>query len=119
MEIGTRVRNTETGKFGVIVSDIYGCCDNTEEPVVYDGSTAFLGTDKGILESAIGPKPVPDVRRCGAGKGADCCIFITVGKDGPCCERFTSMRDTLILKTRDMTAQRNPTEPYPECMKFE
>lgn len=117
MQAGTRVKNTETGKFGRIVADVYGCCDDTEEAVVYDGVSAFLGTDREILE--LVPEEVsqtPDMEKCGAGKGEECCIFLTVGGDGPCCERFTSMRDALIFK--DMNAKRNPKEPYPECMKF-
>lgn len=60
----------------------------------------------------------PDFKKCGGGKGADCCIFLTVGEDGFCCERFSSLRGLLISKIPTMTAKRNPPVEisYPECM---
>ncbi len=116
MKIGIRVKNTETDKFGHVINDSFGCCDNTEELVVYDNSSYGLGTNREILEKVPDPILIPDIKKCGAGKEEECCIFLTVGATGPSCERFTSMRDTLIFKT--MSAKRNPEEPYPQCMKF-
>ena len=116
MEIGIRVKNTETGKFGHVINDSFRCCDDTEELVVYDNSSYGSGTNREILEEISDTFPIPDLETCGAGKGDDCCIFITVGAEGPTCERFTSLRDNLIFKT--MNAKRHPEEPYPRCMKF-
>jgi len=116
MEIGTRIKNRETGEFGHVIRDTFRVCGGTEFLVVYDGTNTGLGTNASLLEPIPGFMPVPDPRKCGAGREADCCIFITVGTDGPCCERFTVIRDDLIFKT--MHAARNPEEPYPECMKF-
>lgn len=116
MEIQTRVRRKSDGQLGVVVNDNFDCCLPTEVPVVYDGSTAFLGTDRANLED-LGPENAnADLHRCGAGKGAECCRFLTVGAEGACCERFSPFRDSLIFK--DMNAQRNPSEPYPKCMIF-
>ncbi len=117
MNIGTRVRNKQTNKFGHIIADQFGCCGETEELVVYDDSSFGLGTDRELLIKASGASHVPDMQKCGAGKGKECCIFLTVGVDGPCCERFTPLRNALIFKK--MTAERDPEEPYPKCMKFE
>ena len=116
MKTGIRVKNTETGKFGHIINDSFGCCDNTEELVVYDNTTYGSGTNRELLEEISETLSIPDFTKCGAGQGADCCIFITVGSDGLTCERFTSLRDSLIFKT--MNAKRHPEEPYPQCMKF-
>lgn len=112
--LGTKVKNMETGQIGVAVRDLYGCCTTDEVPVVYEGELGFLGTDHVLLEN-LGPEnAIADLQKCGAGKGADCCIFLTAGAGGACCERFSSLRDSLICK--DMTAKRQPTELWPDCM---
>jgi len=115
MEIGTRVKNTETGKMGVVVSDPYGCCADFEVPIVYDGETSFSGTDKKILED-LGPEDAkPDMKKCGAGRQEECCIFLTMGGNGWECQRHGSLRNTLIFQKSKMTAKREPSEPYPKC----
>ena len=111
-----RVRNTKTGEEGFVVRDSFNCCTEDELAIVYDGETSFLGTDKSLLVDIDYEIPIPDLKKCGAGQGKECCIFLTMTADGPECQRFTSMRDSLIFKT--MTAERDPSEPYPECMKF-
>jgi hypothetical protein len=111
-----KVQNTQTGQYGHVVDDIMGCCSEDEVPVVYDEATAFEGTDKTLLVSVPEIEPEPDLIRCGAGQGEECCIFLTVGGEGPCCERFTRLRNALL--SRNMNAKRNPPEPWPECMKF-
>lgn len=116
--VGKKVKNVKTNLVGVVVSDPYGCCDSHEVPVVYEGTTAFLGTDINILKELEDESPKADLIGCGAGKGKDCCIFLTVGKDGPECQRFTSLRNTLIFKKEKMNAQREPTEMYPKCMTW-
>jgi len=53
---------------------------------------------------------------CGIGQGARCCKFLlmdTVSGDFEC-GRETELKDHLI-QVRGYTAQRLPTEPYPEC----
>lgn len=114
MKTGTIVKNTETGQLGIVVQDSFGCCTPNELAVVYEGTTSFLGTDTGVLKEIGTYDATPDYERCGAGKGAACCIFLAVGVGGFCCERFSGLRDDLIF--RDMKAKRNPPEPYPECM---
>ncbi len=116
MKTGTKVKNTGTGELGHVIDDDFGCCDDTEILVVYDGTSHGMGTDKKLLEPFRGLTPNPDMEKCGAGQGADCCIFLTVGAKGPCCERFTSMRNTLLFRT--MNAKRDPKESWPECMIF-
>lgn len=114
-KVGDRVLNTKTKARGHVVRDVYACCSPNEIPVVHDGETHFVGTDAGDLVVAISGKPVPDAIKCGAGREAECCIFLTAGPKGLCCERFTALRDVLIFKK--MTAARHPAEPYPHCMK--
>ncbi|KPJ56860.1 hypothetical protein AMJ49_03545 [Parcubacteria bacterium DG_74_2] len=112
------VRNTKTGKKGITVDDFPGsmsCCLPEETPVVYEGDTASLGTLTKDLE-VIGPEnAIPDPKKCGAGKGKQCCIFLVVGPSGFQCQRFGSDRWNLIFNKAKMTAQREPTELYPHC----
>ena len=114
MKLGTIVENKLTAQQGVVVRDTWNCCLPTEVPVVYFGTNTFLGTEINDLEEVGVYDVKPDLHKCGAGKDDDCCIFLTAGPKGPCCERFSSLRDTLIMKK--MNAKRNPIEAYPECM---
>ena len=116
MKTGMRVKNTRDGREGYVINDSFRCCSDKEDLVVYEGTNCGYGTDRKILEEVGGIVPIPDLVRCGAGRGNECCIFLTISGNGSCCERYGSMRDTLIFRT--MTAERNPVEPYPECMKF-
>ena len=111
-----RVKNINTNEEGFVIDDSFSCCDDSEDLVVYDGTKHGSGTDRNLLKEIPFIFPVPDPKKCGAGKGDDCCIFITVGPDGFSCERFTSLRNTLIF--RSMNAKRNPEQVYPECMIF-
>ena len=115
MNIGTRVRNRENRKEGTVIQDSFQCCSPEEELIVYDGTNTGLGTDRGFLLEIVSEVEIPDLKGCGAGRGEQCCIFLTVGLEANC-ERFTSLRDSLIFKT--MNAKRNPEEPYPACMIF-
>jgi len=110
------VRNKKTGKKGVTVDDAPGilcCCSDDETPVVYEGDTAFKGTPTEDLE-VIGPEnAIADFKKCGAGRGKQCCIFLT--GDRPGCERFGQLRFDIIMRKEKMSAQREPIEPYPKC----
>jgi len=89
------------------------CNGPDEVSVVYDNSTTAIGTDWQTLE-VIGPEnAVADPKKCGAGRGEDCCIFLTGGSNGFICERFGSLRWSLIFRT--MNAKREPSELYPRC----
>jgi hypothetical protein len=91
------------------------CCLPSETPVVYDNAQGFSGTETSNLR-IIGPEnAVAEPAKCGAGLGAECCIFLTAGKDGFCCERYGDLRFTLIFKKSDMTAKREPLAPFPQC----
>ena len=114
MELGNIVEIIGSDKRGVVINDSFGCCGSDETMVVYYGTNTGMGTGTDDLKVTGQYKAVPEPKKCGAGKKADCCIFLTVGADGFCCERFSSLRDSLIFKT--MSAKRNPTEPYPDCM---
>jgi len=116
MKTGTRVVNLETGIQGHVINDSFRCCSPEEILVVYDKTTFGSGTDNKILSILPEVIQTPDPQKCGSGRGADCCIFLTMGLGGFSCERFTGLRDTLIFKT--MNAKRDPGEPYPECMKY-
>ena len=84
-----RVKHRETGGTGTTVDDMAGplaCCTPDETPVVWDGNGVSSGTPTEELE-VLGPEEsVADPEKCGAGKGADCCIFMAVGSDGFTCE---------------------------------
>ena len=115
IELKTVVENAQ-GRRGVVVSDLLGCCSDDETPVVYDKESGFMGTMTSDLR-IIGPEnAVPEPKRCGMGKGHECCIFLVVGANGFECERFGSLRYTLIFRKDDMNAQREPTELFPGCM---
>lgn len=119
MKPGTIVKD-KNGRQGVVTPDLPGmmnCNGPGEISVEYEGDAFVQGTQIDDLVE-VGPEnPVPDLHECGAGQGADCCLFLTAGAAGPCCERHTSLRWTLIFKT-GMTAARHPTEAYPDCMIF-
>lgn len=112
------VQNKKTGKKGVTVDDTPGMlsvCSDEETPVVYEGDTGFDGTLTTDLK-VIGPEnAVADLKKCGAGKGKQCCIFLSVGRNGPDCERHGSLRFDIIMRKEKMNAKREPTEPYPKC----
>jgi hypothetical protein len=118
--IQTRVRNKETGETGVTCPTFWGLLnDEMEHPVsvCYDnqeGSYTLNLVGESALE-VIGPEDaIPDIIRCGAGKGADSCIYLVANPDGFVCERYGNLR--WALKSRKMSAQRKPVEPYPDCM---
>ncbi len=111
--LGTKIRNKKNNKIGVVVSDIMSCCDETEVPIEYEGTSTFQGTDISIIEDLGLVNPQPNFSACGAGKMENCCIFLTVGPQGISCERFSSLRNSLMFKT--MSAKRQPTEAYPNC----
>ena len=111
-QIGVVVKNKD-GHLGVVITDSFGCCGDDEIPVVYDGINYYSGTDYRELE-VVGPENAKaDPEKCGAGTGEQCCIFLVVGSEGFECQRFGSMRNTLIF--REMKAKRHPTQLYPYC----
>lgn len=58
----------------------------------------------------------PDPRRCGAGKGAACCAFLTAAPEGLQCARHGPLHYTIIDRIPSMNAKRNPEQSYPNCM---
>ncbi len=56
-----------------------------------------------------------DLDKCGAGKEAECCVFLMAGPDGIECARGTGLHDTLVERIPTMTAKRYPTIEYPYC----
>lgn len=56
-----------------------------------------------------------DLKKCGMGLGAECCIFLTVDKDGFGCEQQSELREQLIANRPQMNAKRMPEERYPAC----
>lgn len=112
------VVETDAGASGVTVPDFMGCCAEWETPVVFEGRSLFEGVRTDTLK-IIGPEnPKPAPHKCGAGRGADCCIFLTCGAQGFECERHSYGRYQLIFRKDQMTSKRLPTEAYPQCQKF-
>lgn len=120
MKAGTKVKNKTIGDVGYVVNDFVGImsvCFDGEALVVYEGTTYGTATKEEDLEIIGTYEATPNYLKCGAGMGAECCIFLTLGTGGFQCERFSDMRDTLLFRT--MNSKRNPPEPFPDCMKFQ
>lgn len=62
--------------------------------------------------------PIPDFQGCGVGRGAECCVFFTVGAHGACCERWGPLHKLIVKRHPAMIAKRMPVEPWPACMVF-
>lgn len=108
------------GRRGVTVSDLPGmlsCCADWETPVVWEGESFFSGTNTDELAVVGSEDAQADFEGCGAGQGPECCVFLTVGRDGPSCERHGSMRYDIIFRVDKMTAKRQPVELYPSCKR--
>lgn len=60
---------------------------------------------------------IADPGKCGAGQGANCCIFLTMQSHTGVwiCARATSMEPYIVAHRPFMNAQRMPTEVYPAC----
>lgn len=123
MKAQDRVKERKTGRLGTLCPSISMLRSDGDDElsVVFDGAQSgiTLNCFEGGREAfeVIGPEnAVPDFNKCGAGKGPACCIFLTMGANGFCCERFSDLRYSLIFKRGSMVAQRDPTEPYPNCM---
>ena len=113
----TRVRNRATKAEGTVVPDypLFGGADIEDDvTVIYDGTAIYVEVGQDFLEIIGAEEPRPDPYRCGAGKGAACCVFLTCGAGGFNCERHTGLRWVLI--SRAMNAKRKPVAPYPDCM---
>ena len=70
------------------------------------------------LDYSAGGEVHADMHRCGLGRGAECCLFLTVGGGGPFCARNSSMHQALLNKRPDFSAKRIPEQRWPECMVF-
>lgn len=115
MKVGTRVQHVETDKMGIVALDVMSCCDLNEVPVVWDGFGYLDATDADKLKDMGPVDHKPEYSGCGAGKGADCCIYLVMGFGGFECQRFGPLRNSLMFKS-GMKAQRVPEEVYPDCM---
>lgn len=116
IQLQTKVRHTPTHREGVVCPDLMNCCTPSETPVVFNGAISFEGVETTDLEILGAECAKADPAKCGAGRGSDCCIFLTCGPDGFHCERFSSLRFHLIMK--NMSAKRHPAESYPNCQIF-
>jgi hypothetical protein len=116
MEVGTIVRNKNNDYVGVVALDVMACCSASEEPVVYDGTDAFIGTDRSDLEEIGTYDPeVADPEKCGAGHGEKTCRYLTFSEDGFTCGRFSVLRNAIIGSSTE--AQGVPKSLYPVCQE--
>ncbi len=103
------------GVKGVVIKDSFANCGLNEIAVVYEGKTSSLSTNIDELD-VIGPEnAVVDTEKCGADKGEERCIFMVMSSNGSKCERFGSLRHDLIFQKDQITANREPTELFPNC----
>lgn len=112
-----KVKRKSDGREGVIKVDGMGLTTPDEVMVVYHGDLDYTLKLVEDLEDLGSVDIQPDLRKCGAGKGAECCRWLTVGPEGPDCERYSEAREYLRGRN-DMVASRLPTEPYPDCQIF-
>ena len=105
---------TPSKKRGVVISDNFGCCHESETMVVLESTDYGQGIPTLDLEPIGTYVASPDPKRCGASLGKKCCIYLTAGAQGFVCERFGSLRDTLIFRT--MEAKRRPGGLFPLCL---
>lgn len=104
------------GVRGVVIKDEQGLYpDGKTTIVVYEGTTYGTGTPTSELRIVGTDMPVADFKKCGAGRGPDCCIFLVCGPDGLECARFGNLRNLILARQSGMNAQRNPAEMYPQC----
>ena len=85
--------------------------------VIYEGVNHGKATNSSELEITGTEAAIADLLKCGAGRGKECCRFLTVSSKAPVCERFGSMRYNLIFNP-NMSGLRNPPEPFPACQIF-
>jgi hypothetical protein len=113
------VRNLVDGRTGVTVPDHWRDCKPSESVVHWHGESVV---EAGVLDSdleLVGPEsPVANAAACGAGRGRDCCIFLTVGIHGLECDRHTTLRADILIRKPGMSAQRQPDEAFPACRAF-
>lgn len=117
---GVRVTRSD-GRTGTVCHDLpppLDCNGPGEVSVRYDDEEGVHGTDTAELTITGFENAVPDPVGCGAGRGGECCIFLTAGASGFCCERHTAMRWPLIFRREQMSAQRIPLAAYPSCMAY-
>lgn len=122
MEIKDVVRHKESDRMGVVCPTSQFLQEDGPLSVVFEGnnhSTTVLcmGGD-GAFEVIRRENAVADLKGCGAGQEKECCIFLVVGSNGPECQRFGHLRETLQFRKSKMVAQREPVEPFPECQIF-
>ena len=117
IKLGVVVKHIETGKKGVISTGGH-YFPGEGVAVVYEGNTSFVMTTEDRLEVLREENAIPNIHKCGAGRGAECCIFLLVGGDGIECSRFAKERDAVIamFNKPGHSAARHPTQMYPACM---
>lgn len=109
------------GHFGVTCPDLHppmDVCSPEQTPVVWEHGEVDLGMRGELTDTlrVVGPeRAIPVLECCGAGRGADCCIFLTAGPTGLSCERFGGLRWRLLFQKSSMSAQREPLAFYPHC----
>lgn len=105
------------GRTGVTVPDFMNCCSDEETPVIFEGQNSFQGVDTTLLEFVHDERPIANPDKCGAGKGAACCIFLTASARGCECVRHQSFRYTMQARAEKMHAKRQPVRLFPACQQ--
>ena len=109
------VREKKSGKLGVVICDEFGLCEDGEVLVVYEGATYGLATSLEELE-VVGPEnAAADLKKCGHGEGALCCIYLAFVDGEFVCQRFGKLRTSIMFMAGKMRAKREPVEFYPKC----
>lgn len=61
--------------------------------------------------------PIPEPKLCGIGHAGACCIYLSAGPEGICCEARTEIGRLLELRSDagQMNASRRPKGIFPKC----
>lgn len=120
LKVGRTIVRSEDGTLGMASLDLPGmlsCGAPGEVAIRFEGSTAVFNRPPDGLELVDEVDPIPDPEKCGMGKGPDCCIFLVAGAGGFECARNGPNHFNLQWRKNKMTAQREPTAVYPNCME--
>lgn len=112
-KIGTIVSNKKTGKTGVVVENLWDCCEGNEVPVVYDETDYFAGTIKENLERIGKYDNNCADEKCGLGAGEQTCRYLGMAAGRLICQRFSDSRYPIIFSETE--AQGSPRGLYPKC----
>jgi len=102
------------------IQGVFSYCNEDETAVLFFGDNVIaaiaIKTDELKVEGFEEIK-ILEIRKCGGGKGKDCCIFLQLIKKfgGVHCVRCDDVERKTALTENHNGGERIPTERFPEC----